>query len=119
MSVKGKDKTGKMRIQCSCYYESGDCPNPVMTSLDVVERKVIDTVIRFFSSPDDIDILLKNARAEARKPAGDKINERVKLERRLGEALRSLQGRHPWSRQVRHFEGRRPLLPYRAWRSPN
>jgi site-specific DNA recombinase len=85
ISVKGRDKTGKMRIQCSRHHESRDCPDPIMTYVDVVERKVIDTVVGLFSSPEDINVLLKNARAEARKDSGDKLNERSKLERRLGE----------------------------------
>lgn len=91
MSVKGRDKTGKMRIQCSRHHESGDCPDPVMTYVEIIERKVIDTVLRLFSSPEDIKVLLKNARAEARKEMGDKINERSKLERRLGELDREVE----------------------------
>ncbi len=91
MSVKGRDKTGKMRIQCSRHHESGDCPNPVMTYVEIVERKVIDTVLGLFSSPEDINVLLKNARAEARRDVGDKINERSKLERRLGELEREVE----------------------------
>jgi len=90
MSVKGRDKTGKMRIQCSRHHESGDCPDPVMTYVEIVERKVIDTVLGLFSSSEDLNVLLKNARAEARKEMGDKINERSRLERRVGELDREV-----------------------------
>ncbi len=91
MSAKDRDKTGKLRIQCSRHHESGDCPDPVTTYVEVVERKVIDRVIGLFSSPEDINVLLKSARAEARKHTGDKITERSKLERRLGELDREVE----------------------------
>jgi DNA invertase Pin-like site-specific DNA recombinase len=91
MSAKDRDKTGKLRIQCSRHHESGDCPDPVTTYVEVVERKVIDRVIGLFSSPEDINVLLKSARAEARKQTGDKITERSKLERRLGEMDREVE----------------------------
>jgi site-specific DNA recombinase len=91
MSVKGRDKSKKMRIQCSHHHESGDCPNPVMTYVEVVERKVIDAVLGLFSSPDDLNVLLKKSRAEARKEMGSKINDQSKLERRLGELDRDIE----------------------------
>jgi site-specific DNA recombinase len=91
MSVKGRDKTKKMRIQCSRHHENGDCPSPVMTYVEVVERKVIDTVLGLFSSPEDLNVLLKKARAEARRETGSKINTQPKLERRLGELDRDIE----------------------------
>ena len=91
MASMGRDKkTGKTRIICSRHSESRSCPDPVQVYADVVERKVIQAVIDLFSNRENIDAALKKARAEARKAAGAKINERAKLERRQSELARDI-----------------------------
>lgn len=51
MGSKGKDKTGKTRIQCTRHAESGDCPDARSYYLDDIEAEVIKRMAGELRSP--------------------------------------------------------------------
>lgn len=52
MPTKGKDKSGRVRIQCARHTNSGDCPDPRSFYLDLVESLVLDTLSYHLTEPD-------------------------------------------------------------------
>jgi hypothetical protein len=85
MSVKGKDPTGRVRIQCSAHAESRTCPDPHTYYLDVVEDLVLDTLRAELKDPRRLVTYVK-AYNEARKEyARSAAQRRIGLERRIQE----------------------------------
>ena len=52
MTVKGADKSGRTRIECSRHRDSRSCPNPYTYYLDRVEECVLDGLRKELSNPD-------------------------------------------------------------------
>ena len=88
MSIKDRDKTGKVRIQCSTHVESRSCAAPHTVYLDVIERKVVESVLDLFGSKTNLDFAVSAARAELRQSASDETSDREQLVRRVSELER-------------------------------
>lgn len=85
MSTKGKDKTGRQRIQCSAYAESRTCPDPHTHYLDVVENLVLDTLRSELRNPDRLATYVTTYNDARKRLAQEMVRRRSGLERRIRE----------------------------------
>ncbi|MBX3579519.1 MAG: recombinase family protein [Rhizobiaceae bacterium] len=85
MSVKGKDKTGRQRIQCSAYAESRTCPDPHTYYLDVVENLVLETLRAELQNPERLTTYVKTYNDARKRLAQEMVRRRSGLERRIRE----------------------------------
>ncbi|MFB9222716.1 recombinase family protein [Paracoccus cavernae] len=83
MSAKGKDKSGRTRIECTRHSLSRSCPAPRTWYLDLVEEAVIGLLRKELDKPDLLKLYVteyNRARAEFAAANGQR---RSKLERRV------------------------------------
>ena len=85
MSGKGKDKTGRPRIQCSAHSESRTCSDPHTYYLDVVEKLVLDTLRSELQDPDRLALYVKTYNDTRKKLAHEMVRRRSGIERRIRE----------------------------------
>ncbi len=85
MSVKGKDRTGRQRIQCSAHAESRTCPDPHTYYLDVVENLVLDTLRSELKNPERLTTYVKSYNEARKRLAQEMVRRRSGLERRIRE----------------------------------
>jgi site-specific DNA recombinase len=91
MSMKGADKSGRLRIRCTAAHESGSCPDPQSFYLDTVELRVVSTLKAEMQHPKGIAEYVKTYQEERQKLAAKQNRERASLERRLGEVDREIK----------------------------
>jgi site-specific DNA recombinase len=83
MSVKGKDRTGRPRIQCSAHAESRTCPDPHTYYLDVVEDLVLETLRLELEDPHRLELYVKTYNEARKRLAREMVRRRSGLERRI------------------------------------
>lgn len=83
MSVKGKDKSGRTRIQCSRHASSRSCPAPRTWYLDLVEESVIGLLRKELDKPDLLQLYVSEYNRARSEFAASSIQRRGKLERRV------------------------------------
>lgn len=88
MSVKGTDKTGRHRIQCSRHKESGDCPDPRTYYIDEIERRVLAELRSELLQPDAIKVFLNEYELEIRRLRESSSSKRASVERDLAKAAK-------------------------------
>ncbi|WP_350339894.1 recombinase family protein [Gemmobacter denitrificans] len=83
MSAKGKDKSGRVRIECTCHSTSRSCPDPHTFYLDRIEAMVLHLLEQELAQPRALEIYV-NAYNEARREyyAGE-AKRRADLERKV------------------------------------
>jgi site-specific DNA recombinase len=91
MSLKGADKTGRLRIRCSTAHESGSCPDPQSFYLDTVEQRVVSALKAEMQHPKAIAEYVKTYQEERQRLAAKRSRERTSVERRLGEVNREIK----------------------------
>jgi site-specific DNA recombinase len=90
MATRGRDKTGRVRVQCSTFIESGTCDNRRMPYVDAIERTALAGLRRRFTERKFFVAWLKAYNAERRRLAISADDRRGRLERRAGEIAREL-----------------------------
>ncbi|MBM1169608.1 hypothetical protein JQC81_01410 [Microvirga arabica] len=90
MSILGKDRSGRPRIRCTSHAESGTCPNPKTHYLDTIEQKVLNLLQAALQKPEHVQKFVEEYQKERRRLMGESLNERSKVERRLGELYRTI-----------------------------
>ena len=90
MSVKGRDKSGRLRVRCSAYSESGSCPSPATFYLDIIEQTVLQALRKELQHPDVIKEFVRTYHAERKRLAGEGAAKQLQTERRLGELGREI-----------------------------
>lgn len=91
MSSNGKDRSGRVRIQCTNHAESGTCPDPKTHYLDTIEQEVVALLRGVLQKPERVRKFVEEYQKERRRLMGDFINERSKVERRLSELHRTIE----------------------------
>jgi site-specific DNA recombinase len=90
MSILGKDRTGRVRIRCTNHAESGTCPDPKTHYLASVEQEVLALLRNALHETDRVQKFVDEYQKERRRLIGASMNERSKVERRLGELHRTI-----------------------------
>lgn len=85
MSTKGKDKTGRTRLQCSRHKESGDCADPRSYYIDEIEERVLGLLRRELQEPDAIRDFLETYEAEMKRLRMSSTTQRASLEAELSK----------------------------------
>ncbi len=85
ISVKGKDSTGRVRIQCSAHAESRTCSDPHTFYLDVVEDLVLDTLRAELKSPRRLVVYVQAYNEAPQQYAQTTAKRRSELERRISD----------------------------------
>jgi len=91
MSSIGRDRNGRIRIQCSAHRESGTCKESSTYYLDKIEKLVLGRLPDSLEDQEVVKAFVRAYEEERRRLASDKINERSKIERRIGELERALK----------------------------
>jgi site-specific DNA recombinase len=90
MSILGNDRTGRKRIRCTNHAESGTCSDPRTHYLDTIEQEVLTLLRNALQEPVRVQKFVEEYQKERRRLMGASINERSKVERRLGELHRTI-----------------------------
>jgi site-specific DNA recombinase len=77
-------------VQCSTYRESGSCNNSRMVNRNKIEAAVLEGLREVLKDPDYFKVYLKAYNEERTRLARGAVQDRAKLERRLGEIKREL-----------------------------
>jgi site-specific DNA recombinase len=85
MSTNGRDKSGRIRIRCSRYKESGDCLDPGTFYLTTIEGAVVSGLKREMRNPTVVAEYVRVYHAERARLAAEVNSRRDRLERRLTE----------------------------------
>jgi hypothetical protein len=88
MSVNGVDRSGRTRIRCTAYAESGVCPNPRTFYLDTVERAVVDGLKAELTTPEMIVEYVRTYHEERKHLAEQADGKRSRMDKRLAQIER-------------------------------
>ena len=88
MSTKGKDHTGRVRLECSNQRENGTCPDPRTFYVDEVETTVLNGLRAELKNPHVFAEYVREYHAERLRLASKTERSAARLERRLGETKR-------------------------------
>lgn len=83
MSVKGRDKSGRVRIGCSRHMQSRTCPAPRTWYLDIIEEQVIGLLRREMETPEMLDLYVSEYNKARGEYAAAMSRRRGKLEARI------------------------------------
>ncbi|AGT09983.1 recombinase family protein [Paracoccus aminophilus] len=83
MSAKGKDKSGRTRIECTRHSSSRSCPAPRTWYLDLVEEAVIGLLRRELDKPDLLKLYVAEYNRARAEFAAANVQRRGKMERRI------------------------------------
>lgn len=86
MSLKGQDKSGRDRVQCTRAKESGDCPDPRSYYVEDIEHRVLSLLRKELVEPDMIREFLHAHEAEMRRLRQSSSSRRAALQRELDQA---------------------------------
>jgi DNA invertase Pin-like site-specific DNA recombinase len=90
MSTKGKDKSGRVRLECSNARENGTCSDPKTFYVDEVEDAVITGLQAELKSPQVFIAYAREYHAERQRLAAKTSSNIARLERRRGEIDREV-----------------------------
>ena len=85
MSLKGKDRSGRERIQCTRSKESGDCVNPRSYYIDEIEERVLTLLRGELEEPAIIAEALSAYEAEMKRLRASSLSRRAMLEAELAK----------------------------------
>lgn len=85
MSLKGKDRSGRERVQCTRAKESGDCPDPRSYYIEEIEQRVLGLLRGELEEPAIIAEALDAYEAEMKRLRVGSISRRSMLERELAK----------------------------------
>lgn len=85
MSVKGKDKAGRVRIGCTRHMESRTCPAPRTWYLDQVEEHVIGLLRAELDRPHLLDLYVQEYNRARAEFAQTQIKRRARLQRTIDD----------------------------------
>ena len=91
MSVSGKDKSGRVRLYCTAWRESGSCPAPKTFYLCTVENAVLSKLRNELRHPAVIAEYTRTYTEERSRLAQRITKDRAKLERRLANVESELE----------------------------
>jgi site-specific DNA recombinase len=91
MSTKGKDKSGRVRLECSNARENGTCPEPRTFYLDQVEDTVLNGLRAELKNPQVLSEYVCEYHAERQRLASKAVRNVTRLERRRGEIDREVE----------------------------
>lgn len=83
MSLKGKDSSGRFRIQCTRAKESGDCPDPRSYYIDEIERRILSLLREELQQPEVIRDFLDAYEAEMKRLRASSSSRVAALQREL------------------------------------
>lgn len=83
MSAKGKDKSGRTRIECTRHSLSRSCPAPRTWYLDLVEEAVIGLLRKELDKPDLLKLYVAEYNRARAEFAAANLQRRSKFERRV------------------------------------
>ena len=83
MSVKGKDRSGRVRIGCTRHVQSRTCPKPRTWYLDVVEEQVIGLLRGELQKPAMLDLYVSEYNKARAEYAAGMLRRRSRLETRI------------------------------------
>ena len=90
MSIRDRDKTGKTRVRCSAFAESGACDHSRVYYLEAIERVAVEGLRDELRDPRLIAEFAKTYQAERIRLARDAVASRSRMEQRRDEAARAL-----------------------------
>lgn len=85
MSLKGPDKSGRDRIQCTRAKESGDCPEPRSYYVDEIEERVLSLLRDELQEPEAIRDFLDTYEAEMKRLRQSSTSRNAALQRELAQ----------------------------------
>jgi len=85
ISTKGKDRSGRVRVQCSAHVESRSCSNPQTFYLDTIEDLVLDTLRAELANPKKLVNYVTAYNAARQEYAHKLVQRRSTLEKRIKE----------------------------------
>ncbi len=85
MSVKGKDKSGKVRIECATHAQSRSCPAPRTYYLHRIENLVIRALQDELASPHLLEVYVQEYALARKELAAETLRRRTRLERRVAD----------------------------------
>ena len=91
MAIHDRDRTGKSRVRCSRYRESGACSHRRMYYLEAIETIVLEGLRDALRGPDMIRRYVETHQKERKRLAKAEDAGRAKTERRLGAIDRELK----------------------------
>lgn len=90
MAAHGADKTGRRRVHCSRFAESGSCSHRRIYYTDAIEAAVLTMLKDELRQPTVIAAYVEAYQAERRRLAADAGRERGRMETRLADIRRTL-----------------------------
>ena len=90
MSTKGKDKSGRVRLECSNARENGACSDPKTFYVDEVENAVITGLQAELKAPEVFIAYAREYHAERQRLAAKTSSNIARLEHRRGEIDREV-----------------------------
>jgi site-specific DNA recombinase len=97
MSTYGHDKSGRTRVRCSAYTNSGVCPDPKTFYLEDIEALTIDVLNRELATQDQI-LSYAKAYVEAREREDAEENkQRARIEGRLASLAKDKDRYMDWT----------------------
>jgi site-specific DNA recombinase len=97
LSTYGHDKSGRTRVRCSAYTNSGVCPDPKTFYLEDIEALTIDVLNRELATPEQILDYAK-AYVEAREREDAEENkQRARIEGRLATLAKDKDRYMDWT----------------------
>ncbi len=83
MSVKGRDKSGRTRVECARHAQSRGCPDPRTYYLDRIETLVLDALREEMASTETLDLYVREYNRARRELVADQARRRTGLEKRV------------------------------------
>jgi DNA invertase Pin-like site-specific DNA recombinase len=90
MSAKGRDKSGRIRVECSNDRENGTCPDPKTFYLDEIENAVITALRAELQAPEVFIAYAREYHAERQRLAAKTSSNIARFEQRRGEIDREV-----------------------------
>ncbi len=85
MSVKGKDRSGKTRIECSRHSTSRTCPDPQTFYLEKVEEMTLARIRSELEKPETLVKFIEHYNEMRKKCAAQMLRRRSTLEKKINE----------------------------------
>ena len=97
MSVYGHDKSGRTRVRCSAYTNSGVCPDPKTFHLEDIEALTIDVLNRELATQDQILAYAKAYVAAREREDAEENKRRARIEGRLATLAKEKDRYMDWT----------------------
>ena len=91
LHTKGKDKSGRVRIQCATHLTSKSCPAPQSFYLDTVELRTLNALTRELRDPEMFLEYARTYEAERKRLLKGMVSARVEAEKKLAKIQNQIQ----------------------------